>query len=60
LLSGFHWIFAQVWIQETFLSHFFAARNPTFGETTLRQAFPFGFTKVTYFKLFLLVLVLQA
>jgi hypothetical protein len=25
LLSGVHWIFAQVWIQEISLSHFFAA-----------------------------------
>ena len=27
LLSGFHWIFARIWFQETSLSHFFAARK---------------------------------
>ena len=27
--SGYHWILAQVWLQENFLSHFFAARLST-------------------------------
>ena len=33
--SGFLWILAQVWFQETFLSHFFAARLITYLEEQL-------------------------